>query len=107
MTRIDYATIPPAVREALDNHAQHHRTTGDFTTAVLANDLAQAVGYASPESLAAPPSIIAYVWHELPRECCRSHDRVRAWRAIEAAKQEGYAEGRKDEAEAREVGVAV
>lgn len=79
-SRIDYATIPPRVREALDQHAQEHRPTGDFTTAVLENNLMEAVGRADNNSLAALPSIVAYVYNELPGGCHGSPAKVKAWR---------------------------
>ncbi len=80
MSRIDYATIPPLVREALDKHAKEHRSTGGFVTAVLENNLMEAVGQADHNSLAALPSIVAYVYNEIPGACHGSPAKVKAWR---------------------------
>ncbi|MES2634070.1 MAG: hypothetical protein V4669_13935 [Pseudomonadota bacterium] len=81
MAHIDYATIPQAVREALDRHAEEHAPTGDFTTAVLRNDLMQAISRADADSLRALPSICAYVMIYLPGGCHGSREKVAAWRA--------------------------
>jgi hypothetical protein len=80
MSRIDYATIPPLVREALDRHAQEHAHTGGFVTSVLENDLKEAVWHADAASFAALPSICSYIHWHLPGGCHGSPEKVKAWR---------------------------
>ncbi len=81
----DYAAIPPAIIEALGNHADHHRETGDFTTAVLANDLMGAISRADADNLNALPAICLYIRNELTTNCYGSYATVRAWRSRVAA----------------------
>ena len=77
---IDYATIPLYVREALHKHAHQHQHTGGFVTAVLENNLMEAVGQADAKSFAALPSICSYVYNEIPGGCHGSPAKVKAWR---------------------------
>jgi hypothetical protein len=80
MNHIDYNTIPPLVRAALHKHAHDHQHTGDFVTAVLENNLMEAIGQADANSLAAMRSILSYVYNELPSNCHGSPAKVKAWR---------------------------
>jgi hypothetical protein len=80
MSRINYATIPPRVREALERHARERAHTGDFVTTVLENDLKEAVWKADAASFAALPSICSYIHWELPGACHGSPAKVKAWR---------------------------
>jgi hypothetical protein len=81
MHHIDYSLIPPLIRQALDNHGLHHRETGSFVTKVLENDLMEAVGRADKSSFAALPSILSYVYNEMPSNSHGSPEKVAAWRA--------------------------
>lgn len=85
MSHIDYATIPPLVRAALDRHAHEHQHTGGFVTAVLENNLMEAIGQADANSLAAMRSILAYVYNEIPGACHGSPAKVKAWRKAGSA----------------------
>ncbi len=71
--------IPPRILASLQRYAREHTPTGGFLRAVLANDLTQAVGGADPESMAALPAIVAYVYMELPSACHGSAATVEAW----------------------------
>jgi hypothetical protein len=80
---VDYAKIPHQVMEALRRHGDpaQRGPTGDFVTAVLENDLHNAVGRADHKSLAALPSIVAWVYNEMPATSWGSPAKVAAWRA--------------------------
>lgn len=80
---IDYDLIPPRVLAALQRHADpaQRGPTGDFVTAVLNNDLKEAVGRADGASLHALHSIVAYVYNEMPAASQGSPEKVQAWRA--------------------------
>jgi hypothetical protein len=80
---IDYTSIPRQVMEALRRHGDpaQRGPTGDFVTAVLENDLHNAVGRADHKSLAALSSIVAWVYNEMPAPAWGSPEKVAAWRA--------------------------
>lgn len=83
-----YTSIPVGVREALDNWAQHGWEPGGFTRSVLLNDLSGAIGRADHASMAALPTIAAYVYNELPSPCWGSVEKMAAWaKRFEAAKE--------------------
>lgn len=81
---IDYDTIPPAVREAIDRWVTHGIPAGHFVMAVLANDLHGAISRADERSLAALHSIVAYVYNEIPNNAWGSPDKLRAWTELRA-----------------------
>lgn len=72
--------IPPHIKKALDNYAEHHQPTGGFVRAVLENSLL-AVNLADDDSLKAIREIIRYVYNELPGDCWGSKAKVTAWLA--------------------------
>lgn len=76
---IDYAIIPPAIRDAIDRWVRDSIPGGHFTMAVLANDLHEAVARADENSLHALHSIVAYVYNEIPSAAWGSPEKLRAW----------------------------
>ena len=58
--------IPERTIASLDRYVNHKILPGAFLTAVLSNDLFQAVGRADRENLAALPEIVQYIYNELP-----------------------------------------
>ena len=76
---IDYDTIPPKIRKALDRWANEGTPVGHFVTAVLENNLSDAVARADEDSLAALHSIVGYVYNELPSPCWGSPEKTKAW----------------------------
>lgn len=79
---IDYATIPPLVRAAIDRYVKDHVKCGDFTMSVLRNDLREAVPRADDDSFAALRSIVCYCHNEIPGPCWGSPAKVEAWLAM-------------------------
>ena len=73
--------IPPAIKSALDGHANYGRDTGGFVAAILHNDLAEAVARADSESMAALREIVQYAWNVLPGPSWGSREKAAAWRA--------------------------
>ena len=71
--------IPPAIRESLDAYASTGRPTGGCLRAILANDLFEAVGRADEDTHVALPSIVSYIYNELPSPCHGSYEKVDAW----------------------------
>lgn len=49
---------------------------GNFLTAVLENDLKNAVGYADAENLQNLPAYVGYLYNEAPGDCWGSKEKV-------------------------------
>ena len=68
-----------AIRRYIETRLQ----PGDFLTAVIDNDLAEAVGRADDENTANLPAFVAYFYNEAPSACWGSPAKRRAWLANE------------------------
>jgi hypothetical protein len=77
--RIDYAKIPPLIQAGIDRYVNDGRPPGDFLTAVICNNLKEAVGRADQDSLAALHSIVAYFYNMVPSVCWGTKERMRDW----------------------------
>lgn len=71
--------VPVAIRDALDRYAKHGIPPGSFCSAVLANDLHDAIIRADPQSLATLQAIACYVAVKLPYASWGSREAVEAW----------------------------
>lgn len=74
-------SCPLHIRLSLDRYAIEHIECGHFLTAVLENDLFEAVGRADSENLEVLPHICAYVYNILPATCHGSKEKVQAYLA--------------------------
>lgn len=77
----DPALVREDIREALlawGSGTQPHMP-GSFLTAVLENDLAEAVGRADFQNIEVLPAIVAFVYRNLPSPCWGSKEKVEAW----------------------------
>ena len=82
----DYkSTIRPDIREALDRYASYGVPVGGFLTAVLSNDLMDAIGRADDYNRLTIAEICRYVCNELPTRCRGSREAVKKW--IESKRQ--------------------
>ena len=72
--------IPPLIKKAIDAHVLRGQECGNFTTCVLENDLAGAIGYADENSLASIRYIVLYCWNHIPSPCWGSKKKVKEWR---------------------------
>jgi hypothetical protein len=70
---------PVRILDAIRNHADHHHPCGSFVTAVLQNDLMEALGRADEYSKSALFEIVRYVRWEIPANCHGSVEKVHAW----------------------------
>ncbi len=75
------ARLPMNLRPGLARHILIGQTTGSFLTALLSNDLADTVGRADPESLAALRELVRFVLNSTPPLCHGSRAAVKAWRS--------------------------
>lgn len=85
MTR-GYAPLPPCPKDlpahfydTLKLYLEHGCRPGQFLTAVLCNDLSQAVAHADDEALANLKRIVQFVYNDMPSPCWGTPDKVWAW----------------------------
>ena len=72
--------IPATLAAGLERYLRHGIVPGAFLHAVLRNDLHAAVRSADPDSLAALPDIVRYVYRDMtPASCCGSPEAVQRW----------------------------
>lgn len=83
--RRDCPPIPPAVYASLRRYVDEKIATGDFLRAVIENDMAEAIGRADPQSLAALPNIVLFLYNEAPAPCWGSKLRRLQWLNDQAA----------------------
>lgn len=75
----DWRRIPPAIRDGLKLYVEHYYPVGHFLTAVLSNDLFQAVGRADADSMAGLNAIVSFIYCECPSACHGSREKVKEW----------------------------
>ena len=79
---MNYETIPVALLSGLTRYVNDRIATGGFLRAVLENDLFGAHAKADPDSLAALPALMRYIYNEVePGTCWGSPEAVAAWLA--------------------------
>ena len=66
---------------------------GHFLTAIICNDLQEAVERADDENIHNLPAFVGYFYNETPGACWGSKEKMKAW--IKAKREEREAEGRK------------
>ena len=76
------------IKQAIDAYAETGRPVGHFLTAVLSNDLAQAIGRADDDNIRNIREIVSYVYMEIPGECWGSPKRVKVWYAKKQKERE-------------------
>jgi len=78
-TNVTEETAMNDIKEALNLYVVHHIQPGGFLTAVLENDLREAVGRADGRNILILKEIVQYVHCELPGSCWGSVDKVTQW----------------------------
>jgi hypothetical protein len=71
--------IPHRMMSSILNYVNWGIPPGDFLTAVICNDLKEAVGRADDENLRNIPAYVAYFYNEAPSPCWGSEKKMRAW----------------------------
>jgi len=75
--------IPPLVLQGMERYRDEHTPVGGFLTAVMENNLTQAVGLADTNSYAALREIVQWIYWEMPAPAWGSPAKVKAWIAGE------------------------
>jgi len=77
--RFEYSAIPHYTRKALRDWVFEGRPPGGFLTAVLRNELSQAVAAADNENLRALVPICMFLYNRMPSPSWGSREKVEAW----------------------------
>jgi len=71
--------IPDYMMEGLELYIEHGVEPGHFLSAVIKNDLADAVGRADDHNLRNLPAYVGYLYNEAPATCWGSAEKMKAW----------------------------
>lgn len=71
--------IPARMMGGLQRYIQKGIPPGDFLTAVLSNDLSEAVARADDENVMNLPAYVAYLYNEAPGLCHGSREKMKIW----------------------------
>lgn len=74
-----YSNIPESTINTIENYVRHGLEPGSFITAVLENNLVEAIGRADSYNLVVIRDIVRYVYNEIPSESWGSRDAVVNW----------------------------
>lgn len=75
--RYMYDELP--LHAALVDYRDHGHPVGDFLTAVLANDLVEAIGRADLYNSWLLPIYVGFLYNEFPSDAWGSREKVAAW----------------------------
>ena len=74
--------IPDYMIDGLQRYIDHGIQPGSFLSAVLSNDLREAVGRADDTNIHCLPAYIRWLYNEAPAMCWGSPEAVDSWRGI-------------------------
>ena len=77
--RFRHYAIRPDMMGAIRRYIDHGIPPGSFLTAVIENNLSEAVGRADNENLENLPAFLAYFYNEAPSPCWGSPAKRQAW----------------------------
>ena len=75
----EYAEIPAYMQEGLKRYVIERLRPGDFITAVIMNDLRNAVGHADDDNLPLLPLYVRWFYNRAPSRCHGSPAAFVAW----------------------------
>jgi hypothetical protein len=75
----DYADIPERMQDAIRRYVIDRVQPGRFLTAVICNDLRNAVGSADDENLPLLKLYLQWFYNRAPAPCHGSYDAMQAW----------------------------
>ena len=70
---VQYKKIAPHILESVFLYVHEGRHPGHFLTAVLCNDLFEAVGRSDKEALASLPELVVFIHNHVPTCCYKIH----------------------------------
>ena len=76
---VKWDRVPAHMREHIRAYVEERRPIGDFLTALLSNDLTNAVLRADTENRAALVDWVGFLYEYAPGDCWGSPEIVRAW----------------------------
>ena len=71
--------IPHRMMDGLQRYIENHVAPGDFLTAVIKNDLKEAVSRADDENLNNLPAYIGFLYNQAPGSCWGSEEIFKEW----------------------------
>lgn len=72
-------TIPIYMLEAIKRYIEYGKKPGDFLTALISNDLKEAVGRADDHNVLNLKAFVAYFYNHAPSECWGSKEKMINW----------------------------
>jgi len=71
--------IPERMMDGIRLYIDRGIEPGSFLTAIICNDLREAVGRADDENIGNIPAFVSYFYNEAPSPCWGSPERMDAW----------------------------
>jgi len=81
--------IPDRMMGAVRRYIDDRRHPGDFLTAVICNDLSEAVSRADDENMRNLPAYVGYFYNEAPSQCWGNKGKMDEWLTRENENLEG------------------
>jgi hypothetical protein len=75
----EYVAIPGHTQSAMESYVERKLYPGSFLTAVLSNNLVNAVSKADSSNLAALPLIVKFMYNRMPAACWGSEEKIHNW----------------------------
>ncbi len=72
-------TIPDHMLEGIERYIDHGIPPGHFLTAIITNNLREAVGRADDDNVQIIPAYVGYFYNEAPSACWGSIEKMNAW----------------------------
>lgn len=79
MNYYDYSLIPERITVSLYFYLEYGTPLGGFLTAVMSNDLFEAVAKADDKNISLIPVLVNYIRNKFPDECHGSKEKVKSW----------------------------
>lgn len=84
---VDYSYLPEHMQEGARLYVEHGVRPGDFLTAVICNNFAEAFSRADDVNLDYMQEWARWLWTEAPAMCWGSPQKVKEWCDLHAAKR--------------------
>ena len=75
----DGEAIPERMHGAITRYIERRIAPGNFLTAVICNDLREAVHRADDENIKLLPAYVSYFYNEAPSPCWGSREKMNEW----------------------------